>query len=68
MQPIEIDLDFYNKLLKCAIFRANPKIRIMYDKKRVALDPETQGIYENGVALGKYMAFLKEVMVSTSSA
>ena len=37
MQQIELDLDFYNKLLKCAIFRANPKIRTMYDKKKVAI-------------------------------
>ena len=31
-------MDLYNKLLKCAIFRANPKIRLFYDKKKVTLD------------------------------
>jgi len=32
---MEIDLDLYNKLLKCAIFRASPKARTLYDKKKV---------------------------------
>ena len=36
----------------------------MYDKKKVSLDPETQGIFENGVALGKYLVILKELMVT----
>ena len=62
-KPIELDLDFYNKMLKVAIFRANPKARTMYDKKKVALDSETQGLFENGVALGKYLVVLKDLMV-----
>jgi hypothetical protein len=40
-RAIEIDQDLYNKLLKSAIIRANPKVRILYDKKKVVLDPDT---------------------------
>ncbi len=61
---MEIDLDLYNKLLKCAIFRASPKTRTIYDKKKVQLDADTIAIFENGVALGRYLVVLKDIFVT----
>lgn len=59
----EIDLELYNKLLKCGIIRANTRAKINYEKKKMLLDPETQGLYENGYAFGKYLIVLKELLV-----
>lgn len=60
---MEIDMELYNKLLKCGIFRANPKVKMNFEKKKTLLDLETNSIIENGVALGKYMLVLKDAMV-----
>jgi hypothetical protein len=60
---MEIDMDLYNKLLKCAVFRASPKTRLLYEKKKAALDQDTIGVFENGMALGKYLIVLKEIFV-----
>lgn len=60
---VEIDLDLYNKLLKCGIFRANPKTKTIHERKKVMLDMETQGLYENGYALGRYLLILKDLLV-----
>lgn len=56
-------MELYNKLLKCGIFRANPKVKMNFEKKKTLLDPETNSLIENGVALGKYMLVLKDAMV-----
>ncbi len=60
---MEIDLDLYNKLLKCGIFRASPNTKILNDKKKAVIDKDTGLVFENGVALGRYMLLLKEMMV-----
>jgi len=49
--------------LKVGIFRANPKVRINFEKKRTILDPETGSLFENGVALGKYLIVLRDGLV-----
>jgi len=54
-------MDLYNKLLKCMVIRATPKIRTLYDKKKVQLDQETIALFENGVALSKYLLVLKDI-------
>lgn len=40
-QTVEIDIELYNKLLKCGIFRANPKTKTIHERKKVMLDSET---------------------------
>jgi len=56
-------MDLYNKLLKCGIFRANPRVKNNFEKKKTLLDPDTSAIFENGVALGKYLLVLKDALV-----
>lgn len=56
-------MELYNKLLKCGIFRANPRVKTNFEKKRTLLDPETSVIFENGVALGKYLLVLRDALV-----
>ena len=58
-----MDLDIYNRLIKCAIFKTNSKVKVNQDKKKVSLDPDTAAILENGIALGKYLLVLKEALV-----
>lgn len=62
-QSLEIDLELYNKLLRCGIFRASPKVKTLHDKKKVTLDNDTTLLFENGIALGKYLIVLKELLV-----
>ena len=57
-------MDIYNKLLKCGTFRANPRVKMNFEKKKTLLDPETSAILENGLALGKYLLVLKEALVT----
>lgn len=57
-------MEIYNKLLKCGIFRANPQIKMNFEKKKTLLDAETSSILENGVALGKYILVLRDAMVN----
>jgi hypothetical protein len=56
-------MDLYNKLLKCGIFRASPKVKTNFEKKRTLLDPDTTSLFENGVALGKYLIVLRDALV-----
>ena len=56
-------MDLYNKLLKCGIFRANPKAKTNFEKKKTLLDAETSSLLENGVALGKYLLVLRDALV-----
>ncbi len=60
---MEIDMDLYNKLLKCGIFRAGPNIKAFNDRKKVLLDQDTILLWENGVAFGKYLDVLKTLLV-----
>jgi hypothetical protein len=62
-QALEIDMELYNKLLKCGIFRAGPNIKHIHDRKKVLLDIESTLLYENGVAFGKYLDILKTMLV-----
>ncbi len=59
----EIDMELYNKLLKCGIFRASPRVKTNFEKKKTLLDPETAVLFENGVALGKYLLVLRDALV-----
>lgn len=56
-------MELYNKLLKCGIFRASPRVKTNFEKKKTQLDPDTSVIFENGVALGKYLLVLKDALV-----
>jgi len=58
-------MELYNKLLKCGIFRANPKVKMSFEKKKAALDPDTQLLFENGVALAKYLLVVKDALVTS---
>ena len=59
-------MELYNKLLKCGIFRASPRVKTNFEKKKTLLDPETAVLFENGVALGKYLLVLRDALVRTS--
>ena len=61
---MEIDLELYNKLLKCGIFRASPNTKTLHDKKKAVIDKDTGIVFENGVALGRYMIVLRDMMVT----
>ncbi len=64
---MEIEMDLYNKLLKVGILRANPRTKQIFDKKKTILDSDTAQLFENGVSLGKYLAIIKELLVSKNS-
>ena len=38
---LEVDMDLYNKLLKSGVIRANPNVKINFEKKKALLDLET---------------------------
>ena len=59
---MEIDLDLYNKLLKCGTFRASPNTKVMHEKKKVIMDKDTAMVFETGIALGRYMIVLKDML------
>lgn len=60
-------MELYNKLLKCGIFRASPKVKTNFEKKKTVLDLETSAMLENGVALGKYLIVLRDALVKKNS-
>lgn len=57
-------MELYNKLLKCGIFRANTKVKTNFEKKKTQLDTDTSILFENGVALGKYLIVLRDALVN----
>jgi hypothetical protein len=60
---MDIDMELYNKLLKCGIFKANANAKMNHEKKKVSLDLETIAIFDNGTAIARYMIVIKDMLV-----
>ena len=56
-------MDLYNKLLKVGIFRANSNAKMNHEKKRVLLDQDTISMFDNGIAIARYLIIIKELLV-----
>jgi hypothetical protein len=59
VEPAEIDLSLFNRLIKVSIVKASPSIKTLNDKNKVILDSGTTEKYINGLIFADYLLVLK---------
>ena len=60
---MELDLELFTHLAKAAILEGgvnNPNHKVVLDMRKVLLDKETSILFENGVALSRYLKYIKK--------
>jgi len=59
---MELDLEIYSHLVKSGVLDGginNPNNKVFLDLRKVLLDKETSVLFENGIAISKYLEFIK---------
>lgn len=59
VEPAEIDLSLFNRLIKVSVIRASPSIKTLNDKNKAILDSGTTEKYINGLIFADYLLVLK---------
>lgn len=62
VEPSELELELFNRLLKTGVIRASPAIKTIHERKIVVLDQQNSQRYLTGHIFGQYLIVLKEVM------
>lgn len=59
---MEIDLEIYSHLAKAGVLEGginNPDHKVYLDLRKVVFDKETSLLFENGIAVSRYLTFIK---------
>lgn len=59
---MEIDLEIYSHLAKCGVLEGglnNPSHKIFLDSRKVLMDKDTSILFENGIAVARYLIYIK---------
>jgi hypothetical protein len=59
---MELELEVFSHLVKCGVLEGglhNPSHKIFLDSWKVVLDKETSILFDNGIAIAKYLVYIK---------
>lgn len=59
VEPAEIDLSLFNRLIRVSVIKASPSIKTLNDKNKAILDNGTTEKYINGLIFADYLLVLK---------
>lgn len=62
VEPSELELELFNRLLKTGVIRASPAIKTIHERKIVLLDQQNSQRFLTGLIFAHYLIVLKEVM------
>ena len=58
----EINIDLFNRLLKCGVMKVDPSFKTLHDKKLVVLDSKCTELYANGIIFAQYLIVMKDLL------
>lgn len=61
---MEIELEVYTRLCNYGILDSTLGNKVFHDTKKVLLDKQSTAFFENGVAIGRYLLIINNVMVN----
>jgi hypothetical protein len=59
---MELELETYSHLVKSGVLEGglnNPSHKIFLDSRKVSLDSDTSILFENGIAISRYLIYIK---------
>ena len=62
VEPSELELELFNRLLKTGVIKASPAIKTIHESKMVVLDQLNSQRFLTGQIFANYLIVLKEVM------
>ena len=66
VEPAEIDLSLFNRLIKVSVIKASPSIKTLNDKNKAILDSGTTEKYINGLIFADYLLVLKSELYKSN--